>query len=38
VLIFRDWSAIESQLGQFVDVFIEEFLEPKKHGLAGRAD
>ena len=37
-LIFRDWNAIERQLNDFVDIFVEQFFEPTKHRLAARAN
>ena len=38
MICFRDWKSIEGQLQQFVKVFIEEFLEPSKHGLARKSE
>ena len=34
----RDWNSIEKELDEFVKIFVEEFFEPTKHGLAARAN
>lgn len=34
----KDWNSMERQLEDFVAIFIQEFLEPEKHGLIPRSN